>query len=296
MTRPFTFRFVPRLILGVAAFMMAACGDSDSDAPPVAEPSVTISRERAPAGAPIEITYRFEVLPDAQIDHDYRVMLHVVDSDEERMWDDDHDPPVPTSQWQPGQVIEYTRTVFVPVFPYIGEASLHIGLYLPDGGRLPLRGTHVGQRAYNVGRIELLPQTENVFTVFRDGWHPAEVSGDNTLIEWQWTKKDATLAFKNPKRDISFYLDLDCPGGGFIGPQQITVSVGGRAIEEFTLNPHQRVLRRIEMSAEQIGEDEIAEIVISVDKTFVPAQIPEADSKDPRELGVRVFHAFVDAR
>ena len=49
------------------------------------------------AGAPIEITYRFEVAPDAAFDADYRVMLHVVDSDEERMWDDDHDPPVPTS-------------------------------------------------------------------------------------------------------------------------------------------------------------------------------------------------------
>jgi hypothetical protein len=31
-----------------------------------------------------------------------------------------------------------------------------------------------------------------------------------------------------------------------------------------------------------------------VDKTFVPSAI-NASNKDPRELGVRVFHAFVDA-
>ena len=39
----------------------------------------------------------------------------------------------------------------------------------------------------------------------------------------------------------------------------------------------------------------MAELVISVDKTFVPAVV-NASSKDPRELGVRVFHAFVDPR
>ena len=41
-------------------------------------------------------------------------MVHVVDTDEELMWTDDHHPPTPTSQWKPGQTIEYTRTVFVP--------------------------------------------------------------------------------------------------------------------------------------------------------------------------------------
>jgi len=285
-------RLSPLVLLAATA----ACSGSEADAPPLATPSVTVSRERAPAGAPVDITYRFEVAPDARFDADYRVMLHVVDSDEERMWDDDHDPPVPTSQWQPGQVVEYTRTVFVPIFPYIGQAGLHIGLYAPEGGRLPLQGTHVGQRAYNVGSIELLPQTENLFTVFRDGWHLAEVSGDNTLVEWQWTKKDATLAFKNPMRDVTFYLDVDCPGGRYVGPQQVSVIVGGQTIEQFTLNPDERMLRRINMTAAQIGNEEVAEILISVDKTFIPAQIPQANSKDPRELGIRVFHAFVEPR
>jgi hypothetical protein len=41
---------------------------------------------------------------------------------------------------------------------------------------------------------------------------------------------------------------------------------------------------------------DMAELHIVVDKTFFPAQVSGANSKDPRELGVRVFHAFVDAR
>jgi len=46
----------------------------------------------------------------------------------------------------------------------------------------------------------------------------------------------------------------------------------------------------------QMGTEDMAELRIVVDKTFIPAQISNGVSKDPRELGVRVFHAFVDPR
>jgi hypothetical protein len=40
----------------------------------------------------------------------------------------------------------------------------------------------------------------------------------------------------------------------------------------------------------------MAEVRIQVDKTYVPALIPAIHSRDPRELGIRVFHAFVEPR
>ena len=43
-----------------------------------------------------------------------------------------------------------------------------------------------------------------------------------------------------------------------------------------------------------LGSADSAEIEIAVDKTFVPANLPGGTSKDPRELGIRVFHAFVE--
>jgi hypothetical protein len=42
-----------------------------------------------------------------------------------------------------------------------------------------------------------------------------------------------------------------------------------------------------------MGSGEMAELRITVDKTFIPMEITGGASKDPRELGVRVFHAFV---
>jgi len=40
----------------------------------------------------------------------------------------------------------------------------------------------------------------------------------------------------------------------------------------------------------------MSEVQISVDTTFVPMLVEGSGSKDKRELGVRVFHAYVDAR
>lgn len=283
----------------VAAIVVAqaACGSSEPAETPLATPSVTLSRDRVPAGSPVDITYRFEVAADAQIAADYRVMVHVVNPDEELMWGDDHDPPVPTSQWKPGATVEYTRTVFVPIYPYVGEADIYIGLYsVGDGTRRALNGEHVGQRAYRVARVDLLPQTENVFTLFREGWHNTETAGDNQLIEWQWTKGDATVAFRNPRRDATFYLDLDSPGGDWIGAQQIRVSLGQQVVDQFTLEPDQRVLRRVQLTAAQLGGAELSELRISVDKTFVPARDSGGANQDTRVLGVRVFHAVVEAK
>jgi hypothetical protein len=287
--------------IGVAALAVltgsiAGCRKKETPAPPVATPSLTLSHDKAPLGSPLDIHYKFVVASDAHFAEDYRVMVHVVDADDELIFAFDHNPPVPTKEWQPGQTIEYTKTVFIPIYPYVGEASIQIGLHSTvNQKRLPLAGQDAGQRAYKVARIQLQPQTENVFTVFKDGWHPAEVAEHNSTVEWQWTKKEATLSFKNPKKDCLFYLDVDNPGSVFNEAQQVQVSLGGQPVDQFTLEPKQPQLRKVALTAAQLGSADVAEIVIAVDKTYVPAVIT-AGSKDPRELGVRVFHAFVDPR
>jgi hypothetical protein len=273
-----------------------ACRKKDAPAPPVATPTVTLSHDKAPLGSPVDIHYKFVVANDAHFTEDYRVMVHVVDADEELIFAFDHNPPVPTTQWQPGQTVEYTNTVFIPVYPYVGEATIQVGLHsTTTQKRLPLAGTDAGQRAYKVARIQLQPQTENVFTVFKDGWHPAEVAEHNSTVEWQWTKKEATLSFKNPKKDCVFYFDVDNPGSVFNEPQQVQVKLGGQTIDQFTLEPKKPQLRKIPLTAAHLGAGDVAELVISVDKTYVPAVL-NTGSKDPRELGIRVFHAFIDPR
>ena len=99
------------------------------------------------------------------------------------------------------------------------------------GGR---RGAHdlAARRPFDdfdvnaVGTLNLLPQTENLFTVFKDGWHPAEAAAHDPSLEWQWTKQQATLAFKNPKKDALFYFDVDSPGSSRTSRCSICLSAG----------------------------------------------------------------------
>ncbi|MPY88149.1 MAG: hypothetical protein GEU99_09520 [Luteitalea sp.] len=281
--------------LGLALLATGACRQEPETETPVARPAFKPSKARVALGSPLELTYRFTVAEDLQpIDGNYRVFVHFLDSDRELMWTDDHEPAKATTEWQPGDVIEYSRTMFVPNYPYIGQATVLMGLYDVEAGtRLPLSGDDNGQRGYRVGSLELLPQSENVFLFFKEGWHPSESSPDDVAVEWWWTQKVATISLRNPKQDVAFYLDFD--GRPELVPgQTVTVKVGETAIETFPVPKGEPTIHRVPIAAAQLGESEHVEIVLDINRTFVPAKLPDGDSEDPRELGIRVFHASVE--
>lgn len=282
-----------RLRAAVCALVMTAvaCGGETESEPPVATPSMTLSKDKAAIGSPLRITYKFEVAQGTKIDGDYQVFVHVIEPDGERLWQDDHAPQVPTSKWTPGQTVEYTRTVFVPNYPYIGDANVRIGLYNPSTGtRLPLNAPEAGRREYLVGKLNLLPQSENIFLIYKEGWHPSEVDPNNATSEWQWTQGTATISFRNPKRDATLYLDSDARPDLFTPPQQVTVKLAGQTIATFAADSRDRVLKTFAVTADQFGAGDMSEVVIEVDRTFAPG------GGDTRELGIRVFHAFIEPR
>lgn len=288
-TRP---KLLLTLVLSASAVAISACGGGAE--PPVGVPGAVSSRQRVPLGSPVEMTYRFQIAPDAKFDSHYRVMVHFVDPNDELMWTDDHDPPTPTSQWKPGQTIEYTRTIFIPVYPYLGQATIQLGLYDPKNQkRLTLSGNDNGQRAYAVATLELLPQSEGIFLVYGTGWHDQEVAQENTLEEWRWTKREAAVSFRNPQRDLLVYLDADGRTDVFDAPQQVSLSMGGQIVDTFTIREPARFLHKARVPASAVGTGEMVELQISVDRTFVPA---DHGSGDRRELGIRVFHVFVEAQ
>jgi hypothetical protein len=284
------------LLAAALVVTSTACGRSDDNREPaVATPRVTLNHGRVALGSPLQITYQFTVAQGARFDQDYIVFSHFVDADGELMWTDDHHPPTPTSQWKPGQTIKYTRLLFVPVYPYVGEAGLDVGLYARDGRRLHLDGADQGQRAYRAATLQVLPQTENIYLTFKDGWHQGEMASDSAGSEWHWTKKQATLAFKNPGRDVVLFLDLDGSTRLLQAPQVVTVAAGGQPVTSFQLGAAPEV-KQIPITAAQLGTDDKVSLAIAVDQTFVPAVVTAGAQKDTRELGIRVFHAFVEAR
>jgi hypothetical protein len=276
-------------LLVLAGTTVAGCSKKDS-APPVATPGFSASKDRIALGGPIDFTFQFDVI--APIKDDYRVLVHVVNPDGDTLWIDDHDPAVPTSQWKPGQKIQYTRQRFVPVVPFTGEATVRVGLYKGDE-RLPLQGAEPEQRTYKVGTLQLLPQSENVFLIYKSGWHAPEFAPDNTE-EWQWTQKSGIVNFKNPHKDVTLYLTSDARADLFTPPQQVSIVVNGKPVTAFAADSTKEVLRKFPITAAQLGDADTVELRLDVDKTFVLAQLGKGT--DSRELGIRVVHIFVEPK
>ncbi len=274
--------------------MASACGSSD-EAPPVASVAVTLSKTQAALGSPIDVKYRFEALPNAALDGNYRVFMHLLDQDGVLRWADDHEPPTPTTEWKPGQPIEYTRTSFIPVVPYLGEAIVKVGLYKGDasGTRAPLQGPMPGEgRAYQVATLKLLPQSENIFVVLRSGFHQSEFAPENPAREWYWTQKELVANFKNPRKAATLFFEFDARPDLFDQPQSVNVYLGSENVASLSASNKDPVLHRISLSAAQLGDADMVELRIVTEPSFVPAAI--GAGADIRELGIRVYHLFVD--
>jgi hypothetical protein len=287
-------RRVSLLTCAAVLVLLAAsisCSRKSDNEPPVATPSLTLNHDKVPIGSPVKLTYKFVVAPDAKFNTDYWVFVHVLDPTGELLWTEDHLPTPPTSSWKPGQTVEYTRTVFVPNYPYIGEASVRLGLYdRASTNRLTLNAPQVGRKEYLVTKFQLQPQSENIFLIYKDGWHPAEVATDNAASEWQWTKKTATISFKNPRKDSTFYLEFDARTDLFTPPQQVTIKIGPETIATFAAANRDRKLYTFPITAAQMGTGDMTEIVLDLDRTFSPG------NGDIRDLGLRVFHAFIEPK
>ncbi len=273
----------------------AGCSEAEDTTPPVGSMQVSLSRPKVALGSPVEVTYKFTLNQDAPNLGQRRVFVHFLDADEELMWTDDHDPPTPTSEWKPGQTIEYTRTMFIPSYPYVGAAKVAAGVYSPSNNdRLKLSNEDRGDRSYKVVDFELLPQTENIFVIFKDGWHPAEVVTEGAgRTEWQWTKKEATIAFRNPKRDVTLVLQLDNPATGANAATQVTAQIGDQVVTTIPLSASSSPVLKFPITAAQLGTVDMVEMKFIADKTFVPALDASLKSGDPRELGARFFHVFI---
>jgi hypothetical protein len=274
----------------VALVFAPGCSRKQQNEPAVATPSLSLSKDRVPIGSAVTLTYKFQVAPGASFDKNYYVFMHVLDPEGEQMWTDDHLPPTPTTSWKPGQTVEYKRTVFVPNYPYIGPAVVRLGLYdMASGRRLVLNAEEASRREYIVSRFQVLPSSENIFLLYKDGWHQAEVDPKNPAVEWQWTKKTAVLSFQNPKKDCTLYLEYDARPDRFTSPQQVTLKIGDQSIAQFPAEKGP-TLKTFPFSAAQLGQGDMVNLSIDVDRTFAPG------GADPRELGIRVFHAYVEPK
>jgi hypothetical protein len=170
---------------------------------------------------------------------------------------------------------------------------VRIGLTPPSGRgeRLALKGDDAGLREYRVAKMELLPQTENIFLVYKEGWHSPEASPQNPGLERTWTKKEGLVSFKNPKKDVIVYLEADTNVKAFTEKPVLTVSVGGNKGVVVPIENSELFLKKIRISKDDLGTGEWVDLRLTMNQSFVPKAL--GINEDDRELGLLVYHLYV---
>ena len=146
--------------------------------------------------------------------------------------------------------------------------------------------------AFNLGRYD----ERTHLLLYGDGWHPVEhiehescwTASDPACTRWRWTYPTATLSIVNPSSDATFFLDYAARPDLFESPQLVTVSIGDRAVGSFFADEGGRRSLRFPIPAWMLGASEVIDIRITVDRTFVPADVI-AGATDKRRLGIVVY-------
>jgi hypothetical protein len=285
----------------VFAVLVSGCSEPEDTSPPVARATFSVSKPRVAFETPVDFTYKFETLPGvAGISGDYFVFVHILDADGGLLWQDDHMPPVPTSQWKPGQTIgPYTRMRFVPRTSYAGPVSAVIGLYRKgESRRLKLEGAFTDEvrakrQEYEIAKFEIAATSpEDLLLVRKDGWYEEDADPGDPMSRSRWTKKSATIAFRNPRKDVTLLLDSSAQRDVFPEPQTVTITANGQPVTTFSATNLDAQLRKIPISAAQLGNADMIDLRIEVDRAFIPAKVLPG-SRDVRELGLRIYHLYI---
>ena len=281
-------------VVTVAVGAAAGCGRRQTAEVNDIVPKFAVNRAQAPLGSAVEVTYTWQLEPTAKkLTQDYRAFVHFVDSHGVMLFEDDHAPVPPVTQWEPGKTYSYSRTKFIPVYPYVGDVDVRMGLApAGKGDRVMLKGEDAGLREFKVAKIELLPQTENIFLVYKEGWHNPESSPQNPSIERTWTKKDALVSFKNPKKDVVVYVEADTNAKAFDAPPVLTLAVNNKTGLTIPIPNSEIFTRKVRVKAADLGTDEWVDLRLSMNQSFVP-KLEGVNTHDDRELGVMVYHLFV---
>jgi hypothetical protein len=249
-------------------------------------------RGTIPATGPLEVTYIWSVSESfTPVEKDYAVFIHFWGEDDELQWQDDHHPPVPTSRWQPGQTIEYTRIHFLPRDVPQEEVILTMGLYdaLGTGDKVRLEGRQTRRLEYEACRFEVIPADQLPEIIYEDGWYNREfVPGKPDGAVWRWSRQEAFCKLENPRRAAALYLEAQAPVELIGEAQLVTIEIEGEQLTSFEVAETERFLRKFPLPDHILGDQQFLSMTIRAGKAVVPSEID--GSGDERQLGLKVFN------
>ncbi len=154
-------------------------------------PTILMANPENPVGKPgggFRITYRWQAVP---LDKNYKVFVHFVDKNEQIVFQDDHEPPVPTSKWE--SLVKYTHTIPLEKWEVDDEHTVYVGL--PEGDYSIQAGLYNKEnnqkKTLHEGEgVELVDQNRykiGVLTLDQDAPHPKHGPKTLDLSDYQLT-------------------------------------------------------------------------------------------------------------
>lgn len=283
------------LLLAVGVLLAAATGACGPAGPGMnVSPEVRLAAA-APATGPLEVTYVWRMAADARpVTRDYRVFTHFLGPEGELLWQDDHEPEVPTSAWRPGQSVEYTRIGSVPASAPPGRVSLVVGLCEREDprARIRLAGQRSRKRESAVGSFEALPADQLPLVVYDEGWYdPESAPGGSPGESWRWCQREARCALEVPGRPCSLYLEAQAPVALLRAAQEVSLELDGTLLATLEFSNAERSARKVPLPDGLTRGKDFVELVIRMERTVLPAEL--GASGDDRELGLKVHRLAV---
>jgi hypothetical protein len=243
----------------------------------------------------VKMTYQFNFTDEFKgLNDEYKVFVHFWrQKTKEMLFQDDHSPEKPFSQWKKGESLTYSRTVFIPQFldefdiDFDGseEIKLTIGLYNPAQKEskiiLDQEVLKVAMASYNA------PEK-----VYDEGWHEPETDPkikDPDEQTWRWTGKRAVCIIENRRKDCLLIIR----GGvdkSIIPDQKVIFKINDKVLDEF-IPESAKFSRKYIITPEMMGTEDEFKLIIETDKTFIPSELNK-EVKDDRELGIQIFFLY----
>lgn len=239
-----------------------------------------------------DIKYIWKTMADfTKVGRDYIVYVHFWHGNN-LIFQDDHTPSVPTSEWEPDKEYSYERRIYIPSFidefdpQFKGEETLRlvVGLYSPFD--------RTGKSKWDVlnKKLKVVPPPPDVpEIIYESGWYDLEVDPESPLKQWRWTSREARCFIDNPRRDALLVIKGGVNKDALPG-QKIIFKINDMVLDEFI--PGENLFEKsYPIKKEMLGDKDEFFLIVTSDQTFIPSKI-YPQSKDERELGVEISFVY----
>ncbi len=239
-----------------------------------------------------DVQYKWKTTNEfARFDSDFNIFVHFWHKNN-LLFQDDHVPSVPTSKWEPGKEYDYVRRIYIPKFidefdpEFRGEETLRmvVGFYSPYDR------TGKSKNEILVKKLRVLPPPPDTpEIIYENGWYDLEIDPNAFLKQWRWTAREAVCLIDNPHRDATLVIRGGVNQEAVPG-QKVIFKINDLILDEFV--PQESAFEKTyRVKKEMLGEKDEFYLIITTDKTFVPARL-DPKSKDERELGVQISFIY----